>query len=181
MMKSKLALALTVLSSLAFAGTALADTNHGRDGRDDRPTLIDHRMPAPAPAPVYVQAPPVVIQQPAALVFQHGPIVASHWNLLANAATSRRGSFTINVPGRASYDQLRLVASQAGLDIQSVQLNYARGRSELVRPANDGLVNLDLGRGKLKSITVKYTSHGFTRGASIKVMAKDGGPAGFHR
>ncbi|HVV81570.1 MAG TPA: hypothetical protein VHE35_00780 [Kofleriaceae bacterium] len=178
MMKSKLALALTVLSSLAFAGTALADTNHGRSGFGDRPTLIDHRLPAPAPAPVIVQAPPVVIQQPVA--FQR-PIVAGHWDLLANTAASRRGSFTLNVPGHASYDQLRLIASQAGLDIQSVKLTYARGRTELVRPANDGLVNIDLGRGKLKSITVKYTSHGFTRGASIKVMAKDTGPAGFHR
>ena len=45
----------------------------------------------------------------------------------------------------------------------------------MIRPARDGFVGIDLGRGKLKSIKVQYLNRGAGRGASIKVFAKDEG------
>jgi hypothetical protein len=96
------------------------------------------------------------------------------WDTLAVASTPmRRGAIKLAVPARGSYDQLRLVASEPRLDILSVELTYARGRTEVVRPARDGMVAIELGRGKLKSITVRYANLGAGRDAKIRVLAKD--------
>ncbi|HVV81566.1 MAG TPA: hypothetical protein VHE35_00760 [Kofleriaceae bacterium] len=225
-MKTKLALAFTLLSSLAFAGAAAADSFHVgfgaaavtdtvRVGFDAHVTIGDRRTPAPAPvvlpaplpapvivppmlpqpAPVFVppmlpQPAPVMIQQPIyqpaayqPAAYQPGSI-AARWDLLATTAAGRgRGTFTVTLPAGSSYDQLRLIAPARGVDLQAVRLTYARGRTEVVRANADGIVDLDVGHGRLRSITVTYTARGFGRGAgNIQVMGLDtGARGGFHR
>lgn len=161
---NKLTAALTLVASLALAGTAVADSAH--------------RRPAAAPAPVIVHQPAPAMIAPAF----RAPVAAARWDrLTTQAAKARRGAFTLQVAPRASYDQLRLIAT-GGLEITAVQLTYAGGRTELVKPARDGLVAIEVGRGKLTSISVRYASHGkAARGARIEVLAKADAPAAGHR
>lgn len=207
-MKTKLTLAFTLLSSVALAGTALADSNHQGRGTDGRDQTVDHRDEL-APAPAYQGAPPVVIAsvptargpwvQPAAPVivttdrtthgpafqptqptFEHAPpMMAARWDLLASArAVGRRGTLMLPLAAGADYDQLRVVASDRNLDIVAIELTYGRGRTELVRPQGDGAITLDLGRGKVRSIAVRYVSRGrAARDASIQLLAKAAAPA----
>ena len=182
----KITLAFTLLTALATTGTAFAD--HESNGYGRAP-VVDHRA---AHAPV--------IEQRDAQAFDgHGPVMIrdrrgpgtqapfvggpqapafapARWDLLANrAAFGRRGKLELSLPRGTSYDQLRLVASERGLDILSVELTYARGRKEIVQPARDGLVAIDVGRGKLAKIEVRYVNRGASRGASIKLLGKDDG------
>jgi hypothetical protein len=146
----KLTLAFTLLTSIALAGTALADRDHGRDLR----TPIADRRIQEQPRPTFQH------QQP-------------RWDVLTTKrASARRGRVTIDVPRMNQLDQLRLIASERGLDIVSIELSYGRGRTEVVQPASDGLVTLDLGRGKLRSIAVRYVNRGAGRDATIKVLGK---------
>lgn len=166
----KLSIALTLLSSLAFAGTAFADHGPRRDrgDADGRAPIVDHRLddarfgqPMPGPS-----------------LKQHG--LAGRWQLVTAQATPfRRGTFSVALPMRASYDQIKLVSSSRGLDILGVEITYARGRKELVRADRDGVVAIDLGRGKATSIAVRYVNRGAGRGASIQVLAKDDAKVGF--
>ena len=173
MIKSKLTLAFSLLTSLALAGTALADGNHDMRGTDGRVLVQDRRTP-----PIYQPAPVVVA--PPARMFPHAPPIVAQprWDVLANQATpGRRGTVSIALPARGAYDQLRLVASNNGLDIMAVEISYGRGRSELLKPATDGSVTINLANGKLRSISVRYMNRGAGRfgggrDASIQVLGK---------
>ena len=158
----KITVVFALLTSLVTAGTAFADRDNGRDHRGPQAPIVVQ------PAPVHVDARP-----------QFAP--GGQWDLLANkAAFGRRGTITMNVPRGQSYDQLRLVASDRGLDIVAVELTYARGRTEIVKPARDGMAAIDLGKGNLKQIKVRYLNRGAGRDASIKVLAKDEGRMTFN-
>jgi hypothetical protein len=180
----KLSLAFALLTSATLLGTATADDNHRDDGSDRRTTIIEHgtdtgngriivrdRRAPHAPAPImqpapFMPAPASTFQRPA----------AQRWELLTvKAAGARRGMLSLSVPARQSFDQLRLIPSASGVDILGIELDYGRGRTERVRPGSDGLVTLDLGRGKLKSIAVHYVNRGAGRDATIKVLGKDDG------
>ena len=162
----KLTATFTLLASLAFAGTAFAD-------HDDVRTR-DRRSPAPIThQPAFHQPAPIVMPPPAAV---RPAWMNARWDTLAIArASQRRGMFKVALPGRGSYDQLRLIASDPRVDILGIELTYARGRTALIRPDRDGLVTVDLGRGKVTSVAVRYVNRGAARGASIKVLAKDDG------
>ncbi len=156
----KLTLAFALLSTAALAGSAFADDNRGDhrdDGRapivDGRGSMIDHRMDA-------------------------RPSQPPRWELVTTArASGRRGLLTFALAPMTSYDQLRLVGSER-LDIVAVELSYGRGRTVLVQPQADGLVNLDLGRGSPRSIVVRYVNRGRGRGfdATIQMLGKAQAP-----
>jgi hypothetical protein len=172
----KLTLAIALLSSLSLAGTALADGNRGNDRSNDRAPngtiLVTDRRTPPIYQPAPVQ-PPVIVAPPRALP---API-ATRWDLVtAQRAPARRGAVALALPARASYDQVRVVASDRGLDITAIELTYARGRTLTVRPKADGMISLDLGRGKVTSIVVRYVNRGAGRDATIKVLAKNDAP-----
>jgi hypothetical protein len=173
----KLSLAFSLLSTLAFAGTALADQDRGRA------PIVDHR---PVQAPIVVQhhsiiAAPIAVADAGLRMQAKRPGgMQDRWQLLSSqTAPRRRGTLTVTLPARGDLDQLKLIANQRGLDIVAVELTYARGRKEIVKPARDGSVSIDLAPGKLRSISVRYVNRGAGPGATIQVMGKDGdrGPA----
>ncbi len=178
----KLTLAFTLLSSLALVGTAAADNDRGRHDDDRRAPIVDHRLDqpvAPAYAPVFVPPPaPPAFADRGARFRPTAPAFAGNWDLLtAMRAPARRGTMMIPLPARGSYDQLKLIASDRGLDIVAIELTYGRGRTEVLRPQADGVISLDLGRGKVQSVAVRYVNRA-GRGATIKVLAKDDGDRG---
>jgi len=179
----KLTLAFTLLSSLALVGTAAADNDRGRHGDDGRAPIVDHRLDqpvAPTYAPVFVPPPaPPAFADRGAQFRPATPAFAGNWDLLtAMRAPARRGTMMIPLPARGSYDQLKLIASDRGLDIVAIELTYGRGRTEVLRPQADGVISLDLGRGKVRSVAVRYVNRGAGRGAMIKVLAKDDADGG---
>ena len=207
----KLSLALTLLSTLALTGTAFADHDRDRDDRGRAPivdglaaagglVVVEHHgdergpmqppggpgfrgdergpMQPPMGAPGFGGGPGF----PGGPMAQHGVGARARWSLLAAEPTPyQRGSITLAVPKRGDLDQLRVVASERGLDIVAVELTYKKGRSELVRPARDGAVTIDLAAGKLKKIEVRYINRGAGPGAAIQVLGKDEARGGLRR
>ena len=141
----KLFLAFALLTTTT-AGTALAD-NRGHS--------VDRRVD---PTPAQVRPAP-----------GHRPA----WSLISTTrAVARRGTISVALPRTGRYEELMLTPSDQRLDLLAVEISYARGAKQIIRPNRDGTVKLDVDNRRVTSIQVRYANRGAPRGATIKVFGQ---------
>jgi hypothetical protein len=89
----------------------------------------------------------------------------------AQRAMGRAGTVTLSARGGRNAD-LAVVSSDPRLDLARVMIQYAGGKTVMLR--SNGASRIDLpDRGRIASIRVQYVNRGAGRGAIVKLIARD--------
>jgi hypothetical protein len=162
----KLLSSLTIATTLVLSATAAFADNRVADHRTDRPGRTDHRpLPPPVVAPSPVFAPkPVFAPRPA-------PPIVRQTVLASRLANARRGTLTMAVNARtAMRKDLYLLTTDPRLDIRSVKIRYASGRTVTLRGSAASALDIP-DHGRIKLVSVSYINRG-ARGARVQLMAR---------